>query len=278
MNAAHVVVLLIVVGLGQAPGGDAAAGPDDKAEAAEARAVARKMADEYVFQLDRTSGQELQREPEPILRWLLHLDRRFHSDVYIWTHEGRPQVVAGITNVYGKRRAMETEIHSLSTGLPLMSHEGKVVWEPERPGVEWKPMPDAARPGSTAAARLTQMRSMAAQFAVTGVYGGMKEDLRLLTAPIYRYTSEKQGVTDGAIFAFARGTDPDALLLIEARAGAGGEPWQYALIRFCGHCSLRAAREGREVWQVEVLPARVNTDPKQPYFGLRRYSDFPVVK
>jgi hypothetical protein len=276
MNTTLTVMLLVGVGLGQTAGGSTADNPDDKAEAAQARAVAKMMAAEYVFQLDRTSGQELQREREPILRWLLHLDRRFHSDVYVWTHEGRPEVVAGITNVYGNRRAMETEIHSLSTGLPLMSHDGKVVWEPERPGVEWKPMPEAAKPGSTAAARLSQMRSIAAQYTVTGVYGGMKEDLRLLTAPIYRYASAKQDVTDGAIFAFARGTDPDALLMIEARAG--GDQWQHTFVRFCGHCSLRAVREGREVWQVDVLPARVNTDPKQPYFGLRRYSDFPVVK
>ena len=141
-----------------------------------------------------------------------------------------------------------------------------------------KPIPDAPKPGSTAVARLTQMRTLAAQYSVTGMYGKMKEELRLLPAPIYRYASEKQGVTDGALFAFARGTDPDAFLMIEARKVGDGVEWQHAFVRFCGHCSLRALREDREVWQVDVLPTQVVTDPKQPYFGLRKYSDFPVVK
>jgi len=278
MNAALVVMLLVGYGLGQTPSRSAVANPDDNAEAAEARAVAKTMAAEYVFQLDRSSGQKLQQEPEPVLRWLLQLDRRFHSDVYLWTHDGRPEVVAAITNVYGPRRVMETEIHSLSTGLPLMSHNGQIMWEPEHPGVEWKPIPGAPKPGSKAVARLTQMRKLAAQYVVTGVYANIKEELRLLPAPIYRYVSEKQGVTDGALFAFARGTDPDAFLMIEARSVGDSVEWQYTLVRFCSHCSLTAVREGQEVWHVDVLPPQVITDRKQPYYALRRYSDFPVVK
>jgi hypothetical protein len=155
----------------------------------------------------------------------------------------------------------------------------KVVWEPERPGVNLEPMPDAPKPDGTVVARLKQMRNLAAKYSVIADYGNMKkENLRLLPTPIYRYASEKQGVTDGGLFAFARGTDPDAFLMLEARKGSGGMEWQYVFIRFCGHCSLRAMRDDREVWQVDKLPTNVNTDPKQPYFGLRKYSDFPVLK
>jgi hypothetical protein len=202
--------LLILLLFGQAasqPSTSAPESADNKAEAEEARAIAKLAAGQYVFQLDKSSAQKLKLEPEPVLRWLLQLDRRFYSDVYVWTHEGRPEVVAAITNVYGARRAMETEIHSLSTGLPLMSHDGNVVWEPERPGVEPKAIPGAPKPDATAVARLRQMRTLAAQFSVIAQYGDMKEQLRLLTTPLYRYASEKQGVTDGALFAFARGTD-----------------------------------------------------------------------
>jgi hypothetical protein len=174
---------------------------------------------------------------------------------------------------------METEIHSLSAGLPLLTHDGKVVWEPERPGVELKPIPGAPKPAPTAAVRLTQMRALAAGFSVAADYGKMKtEDMRLLPAPVYRYASEKQGVTDGALFAFVRGTDPEAFLMVEARKGQDGLEWQYAFARFVGHASLRAVRDGREVWKVDALPVKVNLDPKQPYFAVRKYSDFPVVK
>ena len=278
MNAPLFVLLLIAQGLGQTPAAPAAEAPDNKAEAAEARAVAKLLAAEYVLE-DQSSGQKLQHQPEPILRWLLQLDRRFYSDVYVWTLDGRPEAVAAITSVYGARRIMETEIHSLSTGLLLMSHQGKVVWQPERGGIEWKPLPGAPRPAVTPASRLVQMRALAAQFSLKADYGKMmKEDLRLMPAPVYRYTSEKQDVVDGAMFAFARGTDPETFLLLEARKSPAGEAWQYALARFCGHCSLRALHDGREIWQVDVIPTEVIIDPKQPYCGLRKYSDFPVVK
>jgi hypothetical protein len=279
VNALLMVLLLPGPGPSQLPGIPAAEKADNKVEAEEARAIAKKLAGEYVFQLDKSSGQNLRLEPEPVFRWLLQLDRRFYSDVYVWTHEGRPEVVAAITNIYGARRAMETEIHSLSMGLPLLLHGGKIVWEPERPGVELKPIPGAPKPGPTAVVRSTQMGTLAAQHSVVADYGNMKkEDMRLLPKPIYRYMSEKQGVTDGALFAFVRGTDPEAFLMIEARKGQNGVEWQYTFARFNGHCSLRAERDGREVWKVDALSTKVNTDPKQPYYGLRKYSDFPVVK
>ncbi len=278
MNTAFLLLLL----LGQAPSlpasPPAAEQPDNQSEADEARAVAKKLAGEYVFQLDKESGIELRREPEPVFRWLLQLDRRFYSDVFVWTHEGRPEVVAAITNVYGQRRAMETEIHSLSAGLPLLTHNEKVVWAPNQPGVELEPISDAPKPGPTAASRLKQMRTLAAEYSLAAQYGNNKEELRLLSSPIYRYASEKQGVTDGALFTFARGTDPEVFLMIEARKGECGEEWQHAFVRFVGHASLSARRDGREVWQVDAIPAKLNTDPKEPYFGLRKYSDFPVVK
>jgi hypothetical protein len=273
------LLVLLLVGQGPAQDTPAAGQPNNQAEAEEARAVAKLLAGEYIFQLDKESGMELRREQEPVFRWLLQLDRRFYSDVYVWTHEGRPEVVAAITNVYGQRRAMETEIHSLSAGLPRLLHNEKLVWEPERSGIELKPIPSAPKPNSTAASRLRQMRALAAAYSVSAEYAkSSKEELRLLPAPIYRYASENRGVTDGALFAFVRGTDPEVFLMIEARKSQKGEEWQYALVRFVGHAALRAKCDGREIWHVDAIPAHVNTDPKEPYFGLRKYSDFPVVK
>ena len=279
MNTTLMVLLLVGHGPSQPPTTPAPQKADTKAEEEEARAVAKKMAGEYVFQLEKSSDKKLKLEPEPVLRWLLQLDRRFYSDVYVWTHEGRPEVVASITNVYGPRRAMETEIHSLSTGRPLLSHNEKVIWEHERAGVELKAITGAPKPDSTAILRLKQMRTLAAQYSVVADYGNKKEeDMRLLTTPVYRYASEKQGVTDGALFAFARGTDPEAFLMIEAREGKDGAEWQYGFARFVGHASLRAMRDDREVWKVDKLSVKVNLDPKEPYFAVRKYSDFPVVK
>src|SRR5262245_42225338 len=102
MNAPLALLLLVGQTLGQAPAADEK--PDNKAEAAEARACAKLLAAQYVIELDKSSGVKLEQTPEPVLRWLLQLDRRFYSDVFLWTHEGRPLVVAAITSVYGPRR------------------------------------------------------------------------------------------------------------------------------------------------------------------------------
>lgn len=250
--------------------------PDTKVEEEESRALGKKLTGEYVVTLEGAGAKDkkLRLEPEPVFRWLLQLDRRFYGDIYVWTDDGRPEVVASITTVFGPTKKIETEIHSLSTGRPVMSHNGKPIWEPAVAGLELKPLADAPKPGATAAARLLQMRTLAAQFSVVADYGGAKEakeDLRLLGTPIYRYASAAHHLTDGAMFVYSRGTDPEVFLLIEAREKKKDEvEWQFAFVRFVGHATLWAVRAEKEVWRAEKLSTQTNTDPKQPYFGLRK--------
>ena len=211
-------------------------------------------------------------EPEPVLRWTNHLGRRFYGDVYVWTHEGRPEVVASVTTIFTAKPSTYTEIQSLSTVLPVLSRDEKVVWEPAEPGVEFKPLPGAPKPAATPAARLLQLRNLAMRFSVVADYGidkEQKEDLRLLGTPVYRYQSEAQGVADGALFAFTKGTDPDAFLLIEARGKKDDIEWQYAFARFNGSCVLRATLKDIVVWEAARLPGKTLADPKQPYFNFR---------
>ena len=267
MNTPLLILSLLGGGPSQPPSPPV---PDTKAEVDEASATAKKLTSEYVFQLDKSSDRKLRLEPEPVLRWINQLERRFYGHVYVWTHEGRPEVVASITTVFGPTRKMETEIHSLSTGLPLMSLDGKILWEPRSPGVEWKPLSGVLKPGDTAAVRLQQMRTLAAQFSVLADYGSGPEELRLLRTPIYRYESAKQHVRDGALFAYAKGTDPETFLLLEARGQKDDLQWQFAFARFNGNCAIRAVHDDKEVWQVSRLSLKENTDAKQPYYGLRK--------
>jgi hypothetical protein len=135
-----------------------------------------------------------------------------------------------------------------------------------------KPLPGAPKPSATAAARLIQMRTLATGFSVVADYGidqEQKEDLRLLGTPVYRYQSADQGVVDGGLFAFTKGIDPDAFLMIEARGKKDDAEWQFAFARFNGSCRLRAVLKDNEVWQVDRLPSKTIADPKQPYFNFR---------
>lgn len=265
------LVLLVLGGAGQIPGSPA---PDTKAEAEAAGVAAKQLAGECDFRLDKGSNVKLRLAPGPALRWTNHLNRRFYGEVYLWTYEGRPEVVASINTIYAQtKQGTEAEFQSLSAGRPVLSHQGKLAWEPRVAGLEFRPLIAAPLPSSTATARLPQMRGLAGQFSVSATYGNKQdehEELRLLRSPLYRYESPSQDVLDGAVFAFTKGTDPDALLIIEARKKMDEPQWHFAFARLNGYCALRAMQKDEKVWQVEQQSNMVNTDPTQPYFLFRK--------
>jgi hypothetical protein len=54
--------------------------------------------------------------------------------------------------------------------------------------------------------------------------------LRLMPKPWLRYGEAGSAVQDGALFAFAVGTEPEVALMIEARWSlSGGLRWEYGL-------------------------------------------------
>jgi len=273
VNTLLVIVALLNADPDQLPAGPSA---ENKAEAEQASATAKERVAAYAVRLAASPNDEirgdrqLKREPDPVLRWTNHLNRRFYGDLYLWTHEGRPEVVASVTTIFTAKVETYTEIQSLSMERPMLSSNEKVVWEPADPAVTFQLLPGAPKPGATAAARLRQMRELAAQFSVVAAYvNEQKEALRLLSTPIYRYQSRVQSVADGGLFAFTKGTDPDAFLLIEARDEKDSLAWHYAFARFNGSCDLRALHKDDEVWQVNRLPGKMISDPKQPYFNFR---------
>jgi hypothetical protein len=96
---------------------------------------------------------------------------------------------------------------------------------------------------------------LANQFtATTTTEEGVTHDLRLLTKPIYRDSSADAGaLSDGALFVFVLGTDPEVVLRIEARPDKRGEAqWHYALARM-SYRALSAAHHGRAVWSAPPI-------------------------
>ena len=87
-----------------------------------------------------------------------------------------------------------------------------------------------------------------------------------MTRPIFRYESTDPQVLDGAIFAFVRGTDPELLLLIEARRTDGKAVWQFAPARM-NSIQFRLLHKSREVWSVpQIAPPWINVqDRSKPY-------------
>jgi hypothetical protein len=92
------------------------------------------------------------------------------------------------------------------------------------------------------------MKRLAQRFKVTTKPQGERYILRLMASPVYRYSDPDAGITDGAIFIFANGTNPDAVCMIECHDhGVSGAQWQYA---FASLCASEASAQFNEqvVW------------------------------
>jgi hypothetical protein len=118
------------------------------------------------------------------------------------------------------------------------------------PGLEWKPIPDIPAPADTPTERDRQARRLAARF-TADLIDHKKErfPLRRLPTPLHRYeTTDSLVSRGGALFAFCQQTDPEVLLLIEARKSGAGYRWEYAAAGF-SDMDLYLRLDGREVWR-----------------------------
>jgi hypothetical protein len=89
--------------------------------------------------------------------------------------------------------------------------------------------------------------------------------LRMLAQPLYRYAAEAP--VDGAIFAFAQGTDPEVYLILES--DEVGDQWHFGFAPACVW-ELHAKRGEREVWSRE----KCNLQEPVKAYGLA--GPFPV--
>ena len=258
---AALTLTLAAAARAQAP--DAKAGDAESARATLASSLARRAAEEYTI---RPAGDEggpaapLTLRTEPILKWSNPVAGSIHGAIFVWTADGRPAALGSIYKFFEPARHLGVEFNSLAPGPLTAGRAGKEVWHPARAGVEFRPIPDAPAPAGTAAGRLRQMRDLAGPFAATETNEtGVTRDLRLLTQPVFRYSGA--GATDGGLFAFVQGTDPEVFLLIEARrADGGGVAWHYALTR-ATYLALKVTRRGQAAWDAPLIRWDVADSP-----------------
>ena len=132
----------------------------------------------------------------------------------------------------------------------VVDRDSPNTWVPQAAGVDLKPIPGAPEPAATPAARLVQIRTLARDFSGRSLSDqGQAWTLRLLPRPLYRYESTDSAVVDGAVFALvsSAGTDPEIILLIEARKTPTGMRWDYGAARF-SDMDLWLKHKDEEVW------------------------------
>ena len=236
--------------------------PRDQAETTKSawlHEVYLQEASDYDFYLDAQKRQALKLRREPVMCWTSQGD--FNGEVYVWTHQGRAEVVGCIFSAPGGQngRRILHEFHSLAP-QPIVTgtDRGGSGWQPQEAGVALEPIPEAPGPAGTEARRLTQMRDLARRYRAHVERENSNWELRLLPQPLYRYelTEKDSPIVDGAVFAYVwtAGTDPEVLLVIEARHTENGVSWYHAIARFTNRPAWVYDRD-REVWRVDVLGA-----------------------
>jgi hypothetical protein len=226
----------------------------------------------YTIYRDSTRKERVELQREPVYVWTNPV-RQGGQDgaVFVWTCRGRAEVLSSFFSfVEAGQRKVCHEFHSLSLSVLDVSRSGPNTWTPEAPGIELKSLASAPAPASSAPRRLAQMRALTHDFSASTVdHEDRRWELRLLPQPFYRYQSTDPAVLDGALFAFvtSAGTDPEVLLVVEARKpAAGGSPvWHYAVARFTD-LDLRVAYKGQEVYSAPLIPYhQPRQDPKHRY-------------
>jgi hypothetical protein len=181
-------------------------------------------------------------------------------DAGVWRlgAEGRPTALVTI-EIYQNpdgTRVLAYEFLSLSEAKYSLKHKKeKIRWDATGSALDLKELPDAPKPAATAAERLLQMRQLARRFAATERLNNESIECRLLTQPIDRYQSASEKIADGAIFAFANGTNPELGVVLES----DGERWQYGTLRLTA-AEASVTLDGRQVTCYEKFNARGRRD------------------
>jgi hypothetical protein len=224
----------------------------------------REMA-EYTI-VTRTEPETVLRlRAEPALHWTNPIRESDNGLVFLWLADNRPAAIVCFYRSPWQGRILEShEFHSLAPVGLIATRGGQKIWAPSGAGIIFRPIPGAEKPAGTPAERLRQLRGLARGFQGVVDPDKGKTELRLLSQPLFRYESGQSASHDGAIFAFVLTTDPEAVVVIEERAGAAGQDWHYAFAKMTNH-SLAMRLGDRVVW--EVPPDRdYYTDSTRPYF------------
>lgn len=207
--------------------------------------------------------QNAERVPDPLMHYNDPARGAAKGSLWAWGTTGRPSAILEM-EVNPSRPSTVQWVHgvvSLSSGLIAASWDDGKAWEATQPGLIPCVLPDALAPAGSKPDRLRQMKDLARRFGVREDAGPVKGKirLRLLPTPIHRYQDPSSGLQDGAIFVFAFGTNPEALLVLESRTvGSSAHSYHYGFARVSGG-ALMADLDGHEVW--------TQTEANPPYTG-----------
>ncbi len=229
---------------------------------------------------------------EPLYRWNDPTREFSDGTLWFWMSSGRPIGVVAI-ELYPYDKAFgivwALEFTSLATGpieveggehfdrhyadLHPPRPDGTLRWAPAKGGVQFREIADAPAPAITEAERLRQMKDLVKRFSAREVFKAQEYALRLIARPIDRYADQASGLLDGEVFIYGNGTNPEVLLMIEARSrNEGPSTWSYAAAPLA-RAVVSISLDRKEVWSHKSKDV---PSPEDIYFLARRRREQPV--
>jgi hypothetical protein len=234
----------------------------------------KRSAAQYKISFADDAKRQIKFHENAAMRFSNPVTRAKDGAIYVWSEHGRPQAIFKLYTY--DNEIYHHEWQSLSESALVAERDGKIVWSPAEPGINYRELPDAPKPAETAVERLRQMKSLAGKFSSTYTdipRDAKPVDLRLLIQPLFRFEVDNESkFLDGAIFGFAQGTAPPAILLIEARLTSESQRYYYAFAKMASG-SVSARYREKEIFSVEKYD--FSRDPKKTFFWLPRQ---PVPK
>jgi hypothetical protein len=174
----------------------------------------------------------------------------FNGAVFAWTENGRPTMLASIFSfpLAGSPQRMAVhEFASFAEADAVVVGPSGEKWTPQ--GAKLEPLPGAAPPPARPNLLKIQCRRLAKEFTAHLNRRGERWDLRLLPTPLVEYQDSGDDILGGGLFAFVGySTDPEILLLLEARKLKEGPAWCYQAVRFSDK-SLYLKFKDKPVWE-----------------------------
>ena len=201
----------------------------------------------YAFS-EVSGGKEVKLRETPLFSWANPEVQAVGGELYLWTVEGRPYATIGIWTYDDVKDSHE--LQSLSSNVFKAENLYWAKWQPIAAGLEFKKLENAPAPDDSPVRRQTQMRNFVRERFSGEVFkkeNVQTEKLRLIPQPLYRYDPVPADLLDGAVFSLAFGTDPEILVLLEAKKTESGAQWHYA---FAPSTSRRSVGflDGKEAW------------------------------
>lgn len=186
------------------------------------------------------------------------------GSIWIWADGGRPAAI--LESYWSTNRLWVMVVNQLDEGSIQVTMQDRSWWTPQQTDVVWVPLPSQDNAATGPVKQSLQLRSIARRFRSHEFWdpGNSRYELRLLSRPLYRYTDPSRNVQDGALFVFANGTNPEVILLLEARTDHDNKPlkWYMGFARL-GHAEMHVLLDDQSVWTVSRVQPR---SPNENYW------------